>query len=123
LSCFAILAIFVACLGLFGLASFTANKRVREIGVRKVLGSSVSNIVLLLSKDLLKPVLIATLISLPVAWYVMGSWLQNFAFRSAMHWWIFVLAAAITFVIALITVSAKAVTAALANPVKSLKSE
>jgi len=117
------LAIFVACLGLFGLASFTATKRMKEIGVRKVLGSSVQNIVMLLSRDLLKPVLIATFIALPIGYYAMNNWLQSFAYRAPLHWWIFGLAAVITFAIALFTVSVKAVKAALMNPVKSLRSE
>ncbi|MFT3826035.1 MAG: ABC transporter permease [Chitinophagaceae bacterium] len=123
LSIFAGLAIFVACLGLFGLASFTANKRVKEIGVRKVLGSSAKNIVLLLSKDLLKPVLLATVIAMPAGYYAMHNWLQNFAYRTELDWWIFVLAAVITIVIALTTVSIKAVKAAMANPTKSLRAE
>ncbi|MEP7253407.1 MAG: ABC transporter permease [Ginsengibacter sp.] len=123
LTMFAGLAIFVACLGLFGLASFTATKRFKEIGVRKVLGSSVKGIVILLSKGLLKPVLIATCIALPLGYYVMNKWLQNFAYKTSLSWWIFVLAAMITFGIALITVSIKAVKAARANPVKSLRTE
>ncbi len=123
LSVFAGLAIFVACLGLFGLASFTATKRIKEIGVRKVLGSSVQNIVVLLSKDLLKPVLIATCIALPLGYYVMHSWLQNFAYQTSLSVWIFLSAAAITFGIAFITVSVKAIKAALMNPVKSLRTE
>jgi putative ABC transport system permease protein len=123
LSVFAILAIFVACLGLFGLASFTATKRFKEIGVRKVLGSSVQGIVILLSKDLLKPVLIAACIALPVGYWAMTKWLQNFAYKTSLSWWIFCLAALITFGIALITVSIKAIKAAIANPVESLKTE
>jgi len=123
LSVFSGLAIFIASLGLFGLASFAAAKRTKEIGVRKVLGSSIQNIVMLLSKDLLKPILIATLIAIPVGYFAMHSWLQNFAYRIPMYWWIFVLAAAITFGIALITVSFKAVKAATVNPVKSLRTE
>ena len=123
LSVFAGLAIFIACLGLFGLASFTATKRFKEIGVRMVLGSSVRGIVILLSKDLLKPVLIATCIALPVGYYAMNKWLQNFAYKTSLQWWIFLLAAVITFGIALITVSIKAVKAAAANPVKSLRNE
>jgi len=123
LTVFAILAIFVACLGLFGLASFTATKRIKEIGVRKVLGSSVQGIVVLLSKDLLKPVFVATCIALPVGYYAMNKWLQSFAYRTPLYWWIFILAAIITFAIAIITVSIKAVKAATANPVKSLRSE
>jgi putative ABC transport system permease protein len=123
LTVFAGLAIFVACLGLFGLASFTATKRFKEIGVRKVLGSSVQSIVVLLSKDLLKPVLIATCIALPVGYWVMNKWLQNFAYKTTMNWWVFILAALITFAIALITVCIKAIKAAVANPVKSLRTE
>jgi putative ABC transport system permease protein len=123
LTVFSGLAIFIACLGLFGLASFATAKRTKEIGVRKVLGSSIPNIVLLLSKDLLKPVLIATLIAIPVGYYAMNTWLQNFAYRTPLHWWIFVLAALITFGIALTTVSFKAIKAAVANPVKSLRTE
>jgi putative ABC transport system permease protein len=117
------LAIFIACLGLFGLASFTAAKRIKEIGVRKVLGSTTQGIVVLLSKDLLKPVLFATIIAIPAGYYAMNIWLQNFAYRIALDWWIFVLAALVTIVIALITVSIKAVKAAIANPVKSLRTE
>ena len=123
LSVFAGLAIFIACLGLFGLASFTAAKRTKEIGVRKVLGSSTENIVMLLSKDLLKPVFIATLIAIPVGYYAMNNWLQNFAYRTNLSWWIFGLAALITFGIALFTVSFKAVKAALTNPAQSLRTE
>ncbi|MEP6949354.1 MAG: ABC transporter permease [Ginsengibacter sp.] len=123
LGIFSGLAIFIACLGLFGLASFTAAKRIKEIGVRKVLGSSIKGIVLLLSKDMLQPVLIATTIAIPVGYYTMNKWLQNFAYRTPLHWWIFVLAALITFGIALLTISFKAVKAAIANPAESLRSE
>jgi len=123
LSIFSGLAIIIACLGLFGLASFTAAKRTKEIGVRKVLGSSVQNIVMLLSKDLLKPVLLATIIAIPIAYMVMNNWLQNFAYRTGLQWWIFLSAAIITVAIALLTVSVKAIKAALANPTKSLRSE
>lgn len=123
LTVFAGLAIFVACLGLFGLASFNATKRFKEIGVRKVLGSSVQNIVVLLSKDLLKPVIIATFIALPVGYWAMNKWLQNFAYKTSFEWWIFLLAALITFGISLMTVSIKAIRAAVANPVKSLRTE
>ena len=123
LTIFAGLAIFVACLGLFGLASFTATKRFKEIGVRKVLGSSVKGIVVLLSKDLLKPVLISVCIALPIGYLAMNKWLQNFAYKTTLSWWIFVLAAFITIIIALITVSFKAIKAAMANPVESLRAE
>jgi len=123
LGIFAGLTIFVACLGLFGLATFTAAQRTREIGIRKVLGSSVPNVILLLSKELLKPVLLATLIAIPVAYAVMQHWLQDFAYRTGMPWWIFVLSAFITVAIALFTVTIKATKAAVVNPVKSLRSE
>jgi len=123
LTIFSGLAIFIACLGLFGLASFTAAKRTKEIGIRKVLGSSVQNILLLVSKGLLTPVLIATLIAIPVGYYAMRRWLENFAYRTSLSWWIFVLAALFTFVIALVTISFRSLKAALANRVKSLRSE
>lgn len=123
LNIFSGLAIVIACLGLFGLAAFTTAKRTKEIGVRKVLGSSVQNIVILLSRDLLKPVLLATLIAIPVAYTVMHNWLQGFAFRTPLSWWVFALAAVITVAIALITVSFKAIKAAIANPTKSLRTE
>ena len=120
---FAVLAIFIACLGLFGLATFTAEQRTKEIGIRKVLGASVSNIVALLSKDFLKLVLVAFLIAVPVSWYAMNRSLQDFAYRIDISWWIFALAGLLALMIALLTVSFKAVKAALANPIKSLRSE
>ena len=123
LSVFSVIAICIACLGLFGLASYTALKRTKEIGVRKVLGSSVENIVLLLSKDLLKPVLLGTIIAVPVGYYAMQKWLEGFAYRVSVHWWLFAMAAMIAVLIALITVSVQAIKAALANPVKSLRTE
>ena len=123
LSIFSAIAIFIACLGLFGLASYTAIKRTKEIGVRKVLGSSVQNIVVLLSKDLLKPVLLGTLIAIPFGYYIMNKWLQGFAYRTNITWWMFALSAIAAILIALITVSFQAIKAALTNPVKSLRSE
>jgi putative ABC transport system permease protein len=117
------LAILIACLGLFGLAAFTAEQRTREIGIRKVVGASVSGIVTLLSKDFVKLVLIAIVIALPVAWYTMNKWLQDFAYRVSIEWWVFVLAAVLAILIALLTVSFQAIKAALANPVKSLRTE
>jgi len=123
LSIFSAIAICIACLGLFGLASYTALKRTKEIGVRKVLGSSVENIVLLLSKDLLKPVLLGTVIAIPAGYYIMENWLQNFAYRTPVSWWLFAVAALIAVLIALFTVSIQAVRAALANPVKSLREQ
>ncbi|KAA5542848.1 ABC transporter permease [Adhaeribacter rhizoryzae] len=120
---FAGLAIFIACLGLFGLASFTTEQRTKEIGIRKVLGASVSGIVGMLSKDFLKLVLVANIIAWPLAWYGMNQWLQNFAFRTPFSWWIFMVAAMAALVIALFTVSFHAVKAAVSNPVKALRSE
>ncbi len=123
LSVFSLIAIFIACLGLFGLASYTALKRTKEIGVRKVLGSSVQNICFLLSKDLLKPVLIGTLIAMPVGYYAMNKWLEGFAYRVSFEWWMFALAIVTAMAIALFTVGLQALKAALANPIKSLRTE
>ena len=123
LSIFSAIAIFIACLGLFGLASYTAIKRTKEIGVRKVLGSSVQSIVVLLSKDLLKPVLLGTLIAVPAGYYIMNKWLQSFAYRTDIYWWMIAIAVMAAILIALVTVSVQAVKAALANPVKSLRTE
>ena len=123
LSIFTGLTIFVACLGLFGLATFTAEQRTKEIGVRKVLGASVSGIVMLLSKDFLKLVLIAILIASPVAWWAMNRWLQDFAYRIEIEWWVFAGAGLLAVGIALLTVSFQSIRAALMNPVKSLRSE
>ncbi|WP_439558581.1 ABC transporter permease [Dyadobacter sp.] len=123
LGLFAGLTIFVACLGLFGLATFTAEQRTKEIGVRKVLGASVPGIVALLSKDFLKLVGIALVVAAPLAWWLMDQWLRDFAYRAEIAWWMFVLAGALSVLIALFTVSFQSVKAALMNPVKSLKSE
>jgi putative ABC transport system permease protein len=123
LSIFSAIAIFIACLGLFGLASYTAMKKTKEIGIRKVLGSSVGKIVILLSRDLLKPVLLGTLIAVPAGYFIMQKWLQGFAYRVSIPWWLFALAALVALLIAMVTVSAQAVKAALANPVKSLRTE
>jgi putative ABC transport system permease protein len=123
LGIFSGLTIFVACLGLFGLATFTAEQRTKEIGIRKVLGASVSGIVSLLARDFLKLVVIAFVIAAPFSWWVMNKWLQDFAYRIPISAWIFVLAAAVAIFITVITISSRAVSAALANPVKSLKAE
>jgi len=120
---FTFLSITVACLGLLGLAMYTAERRTKEIGIRKVLGASVNNLVAMLSKDFLKLVIIAAMIAFPVAWYAMRQWLQDFAYPTTMNWWIFGGGAGITLVIALLTVSFQSVKAALMNPVKSLRSE
>ncbi|MBE9462271.1 ABC transporter permease [Dyadobacter subterraneus] len=117
------IAILIACLGLFGLSSFSAEQRTKEIGVRKVLGASVSSIVSLLSKDFLKPVLTAILIAAPIGWYGMQIWLQDFAYKIEIHWWTFAIAGLSSLFIALLTVSFQSIKAALMNPVKSLKSE
>ena len=119
----AALAILIGCLGLFGLATFAAEQRTKEVGIRKVLGASVTSIVLMLSKDFLKLVLLAALIAFPIAWYFMQQWLQDFAYRIELSWWIFALAGLSAILIALFTVSFKAIKAAVANPVKSLRSE
>lgn len=119
----AVLAILIACLGLFGLATYAAEQRVKEIGIRKVLGASSQRIVAMLSKDFLQLVLIAALIAFPVAWLAMERWLQDFAYRIHLSWWTFLLAALIAMLIALVTVSMKAIKAAVANPVKSLRAE
>ena len=120
---FAGLAIFIACLGLFALTTFTTEQRVKEIGVRKVLGASVTSIVALLSRDFLKLVAVAIVLATPFAWYVMHRWLQDFAYKIEVSWWIFALAGGLTIGIALLTVSFQSVKAALMNPVKSLRSE
>ncbi|WP_234736891.1 ABC transporter permease [Tellurirhabdus bombi] len=120
---FTTLAIFIACLGLFGLTTFAAEQRTKEIGVRKVLGASVSNIVALLSKDFLKLVLIAIILAIPLAWYVMNRWLEDFAYKIDISWWIFALAGSMAVLIAFATVSFQSIKAALMNPVKSLKNE
>ncbi|MGV3558646.1 ABC transporter permease [Larkinella arboricola] len=117
------LAIFIACLGLFGLTSYTTVQRTKEIGVRKVLGASVPSIVLLLSKDFLKLVLIAVILAAPVAWWAMDTWLRDFAYRINVEWWILVLAGVLAIAIAFLTVSFQSIKAALTNPVKSLRTE
>ena len=121
--CFAFLAIFISCLGLLGLVIFTAEQRVKEIGIRKVLGASVSQITTLLSKDFMKLVIVSILLSVPVAYYVMNNWLKDFEYRIAIEWWMFAMAAIGAITIALLTISFQAIKAALMNPVNSLKSE
>jgi putative ABC transport system permease protein len=117
------IAIFVGCLGLFGLAAYTAERRRKEVGIRKVLGASTQGVVMLLSKDFIKLVLISLLIASPVAWYFMNKWLQDFAYRINIGWWVFALAAIVALSIAFVTVSFQAIKAALANPVQSLRTE
>ena len=120
---FSLLAILIACLGLFGLATFTAQQRTKEIGIRKVLGATVADIVQMLSSDFIKLVLIATIIAIPIGWIAMNKWLQDFAYRINMEWWIFAVAGLTALFIALMTVSFQAIKAAMANPVESLRTE
>lgn len=120
---FSLLAIFISCLGIFGLASFVAEQRTKEIGVRKVLGATVVNLWGMLSKDFLRLVALSLLLAMPAAWYLMSSWLQKYDYRSAIEWWIFAAAGFGALVITLLTVSYQSIKAALANPVKSLRSE
>jgi putative ABC transport system permease protein len=120
---FVALSLAVACLGLFGLAAFATEQRTKEIGIRKVLGATVANVIALLSKDFVKLVLAANLIAWPVAYFAMRQWLQNFAYRIDLNWWIFVLAGGAALLIALLTVSTQALKAALSNPVEALRYE
>jgi putative ABC transport system permease protein len=120
---FACLAIFISCMGLFGLSMFMAEQRTKEIGIRKVIGASVSRIVTLLSRDFLVLVAIAFVIASPIAWWAMNSWLQDFAYKTAISWWLFPLAGLVALFIALATISFQAIKAAIANPVKSLRTE
>ena len=120
---FAFLAVLIACLGLFGLATYIAERRTREIGIRKVLGSSASRIVALLSRDFIKLVLISFAVAVPIAWWTMNGWLRDFAFRIELSWWIFAVTGLGTLLIALITLSLHTARAAMANPVNSLRTE
>jgi putative ABC transport system permease protein len=120
---FACVAIFIACLGLLGLSAFAISQRIKEIGVRKVLGASTNNIVGLLSKDFLKLVGVAAVFAFPIAWYAMNNWLKDFAYRTDIHWWVFIIAGVLAALVAFITVSLQAMKAAVSNPVKSLRTE
>ncbi len=120
---FSILAILIACLGLFGLVTFAAEQRIREIGIRKVLGAPITDIFTLLSKDLIKLLLLSICIASPIAWWAMNKWLQDFAYRISIGWWMFVAVGAICLLIALVTISFQVIKAAVANPVKSLRAE
>jgi len=120
---FSLLAIIIACIGLFGLATYSTLQRTKEIGIRKVLGADTKNIIFILSKDFLKLVMIASLIAFPIAWWAMHSWLQGFAYRVNISWWIFLLAGSIAALIAVFTISFQSIKAAIANPVKSLRAE
>jgi len=120
---FACIAIFIACLGLFGLSAFAITQRIKEIGIRKVLGASISQIATMMSKDFLKLVIVAAIIAFPVAWYAMHHWLQDFAYRINIAWWVFLLAGIAAAIIALLTIGFQAIKAGMANPVKSLRTE
>jgi putative ABC transport system permease protein len=120
---FSFLAISIACFGILSLSAYNIIQRTKEIGIRKVLGASVNSIFTLLCREFVILILVGILIAAPVAWYVMTIWLQDFAYRVPIHWWVFLLAGITTTLIALLTVSYQAIKAAVANPVKSLRSE
>jgi len=120
---FSILAIFIACIGLLGLAAYATQQRLREICIRKVLGAGSGNIIRLLSKDFIRLVTLSAIIAFPLAWLVMHSWLQSFAYRVALSWWVFILAWFISLLMTMLTISVQAFRAARANPVKTLRSE
>jgi len=120
---FAVVAILISCLGLFGLAAFTAQVKTKEIGIRKVLGATVANIIQLLAKDFISLVFISLVIAIPIGWWAMNSWLQDFVYRISISWWVFLVAGMMAIMITVITVGMHALKAALANPVKSLKEE
>jgi putative ABC transport system permease protein len=119
----ALVAIILSCMGLFGITLIVIRQRVKEIGVRKVLGASVTGIATLVSKDFIRPVLLAIVIALPMAWWIMSKWLQDFAYRVDLQWWYFMITGLVALLIAMITVSVLAIKAALMNPVNSLKTE
>ncbi|MCX6214282.1 FtsX-like permease family protein [Spirosoma sp.] len=116
-------AILISCLGLFGLATFTVSKRTKEIGIRKVIGASTTNLMLLLSKEFIRTVLIAILIGLPVTYFLVKNWLANYATRIELSWWLFAAPALLILILVLISISSKTIATALMNPVKSLRSE
>jgi ABC-type antimicrobial peptide transport system permease subunit len=118
-----VITVFISCIGLFGLIMFTTRRRTKEIGIRKVIGASVTDIVALLTKDFVVLVFLATLTASPIAWFFMNKWLEHFAYRINISWWIFLLAGMLAMFIALATVSFQSIKAATANPVKSLRSE
>jgi putative ABC transport system permease protein len=122
-SYFSFLAILIACMGIFGLSLYSIQQRIKEIGIRKVLGASVIRITSELVKGFLKPVLIAAIIAFPIAWYAMNKWLEDFAYRVNINWWIFAVAGMAALLIAILTVSFQAIRAAITNPVKSLRTE
>jgi putative ABC transport system permease protein len=117
------LSIFIACMGLFGLATLAVTRRTKEIGIRKVLGANVPGIVALLSKEFAKLIILAAIVAFPLAWWFMNDWLKDFAYRVSINWWVFVLAGFSALIIALMTISIQSIKAAIANPVKSLRTE
>jgi len=120
---FAAIAIFLSCLGLYGLASFMAVQRIKEVGIRKVLGATAGNIVYLFSREFVVLIAIAFVVAAPVAWYFMHRWLQDYVYRINISWWLFAAGGLVSIIIALITISFQAIRAAIANPVKSLRTE
>src|SRR4030095_4140927 len=120
---FSILSLVIACLGLYGLISYTTTQKTKEIGVRKVLGATANGIAAMLSGSFLKLVLFACVVAMPVAWFIMNRWLEDFAYRTTISWWMFTIAGLLVLLIALITVSFEAIKAAISNPVKSLRTE
>jgi putative ABC transport system permease protein len=122
-SIFTGVAIVISCLGLLGLATYTAQRKVKEIGIRKVLGASVQSILVLLSKDFMKLIVVSLVLAVPVGWYIMHQWLQDFAYRISIGWWIFAVAGVLSLLIALLTIVLQAARAVVESPVKSLRSE
>jgi ABC-type antimicrobial peptide transport system permease subunit len=120
---FAVIAIFLSCLGLYGLASFMAVQRIKEVGIRKVLGATVTSIIYLFSKEFILLISIAFVIAAPIAWYFMNNWLQDYVYRINVSWWLFAAGGLVAIIIALATISFQAIKAAIANPVRSLKTE
>jgi ABC-type antimicrobial peptide transport system permease subunit len=117
------LAIFISCMGLLGLVIYTTSLRIKEIGIRKVLGASIGNIVTILSKDFIRLVLVASLIAIPLSWWAMNKWLENFTYKTSVSWWIFALCTVFMMLLALFTLSIQTVRAASANPADSLRTE
>jgi len=120
---FTMLSFIIACLGLTGLVMFTVSQRVKEIGIRKVLGASFASLIMMLAKNFMQLVVVATVIAIPIAWFAMNKWLQDFAYRITITWWMLLIPCMMAICIAIITVFAQAMKAAMANPVKSLRSE
>jgi putative ABC transport system permease protein len=118
-----VLSIIIACLGLYGLTAYSASQKIKEIGVRKVLGATINNLAIMLSRDYLKLILLAFIIAVPVGWYILNNWLTDFAYRTNISWWMFGGAGLLVLAVAMVTVSFQVIKAAIANPVKSLRAE